>query len=395
MDLVRPLGLEGIPCVAAGPRGAPPRWSRYTSASIDLPDLWDEPEASVDRLIDFARKQEIPPVLVYQKDPAVLAISRYRHRLEPWFRFVVPDAQLVEDLVDKQRFHNRAVALGLPVPRTVFGRAGVEEAPIGSASFPAVVKPVVRQQPKSSWRPVARGAKAILVGDAAELRSTWNRPELWGRLLAVQELIPGPETQVVSYHTYIDTDGRVIGEFTGRKIRTRPTAYGLSTAVEITDDSGVRTAGLKALRAFAFTGVAKVDLKLGPDGSLYVLEINARCSLWNHPGALAGVNIPAAMYRRLTDGNVPELPRARPGVTWCQLWGDSLAARSHGVGVADWVRFVRQSEARRAMHKDDPGAAMGVVSYGARLGLRKFVGGTAPSVGGDRTSRTDPAKTRT
>ena len=30
MDLVRPLGLAGIPCAAVAPAGAPPRYSRFS-----------------------------------------------------------------------------------------------------------------------------------------------------------------------------------------------------------------------------------------------------------------------------------------------------------------------------------------------------------------------------
>ncbi len=373
MDIVRPLGMEGIRCVAAGPRGAPPRWSRYTEDAIDLLDLWDEPEQMVDRLVAFARTQPVPPVLIYQKDPAVLAISRFRDVLEPWMRFIVPPAGLVEDLIDKQRFHRRAVELGLPVPKTVFGHAGSEAAPVDEAPFPAVVKPVLRRRPQQTWKPVARGAKALLVDDAEQLRSVWTRPELRGTLLVVQEFIPGDETNVVSYHTFVDADRVTIGEFTGRKIRTRPAAFGQSTAVEITRDEAVRAMGREILEAFDFFGVAKVDFKRTPDGSFRLLEINPRNSLWHHPGAMAGVNLPAAMYRSLIGEKVAPLPPAKPGMTWCQLWGDSLAARANGVSMGEWLRFARAADSRRAMHADDLRAALGVGSYGAQLAIRNVV----------------------
>ncbi len=51
---------------------------------------------------------------------------------------------------------------------------------------------------------------------------------LWPQLLdagidlLAQELIPGAEAQIESYHCYVDRRGDVAGEFTGRKIRTFP-----------------------------------------------------------------------------------------------------------------------------------------------------------------------------
>jgi len=49
--------------------------------------------------------------------------------------------------------------------------------------------------------------------------------------LLVQEAVPGPESLVESYHVYVDEQGGIAGEFTGRKLRTYPRSCGFSTAV--------------------------------------------------------------------------------------------------------------------------------------------------------------------
>jgi predicted ATP-grasp superfamily ATP-dependent carboligase len=58
--------------------------------------------------------------------------------------------------------------------------------------------------------------------------------------LLAQQLIPGADAQIESYRCYVDARGNVAGEFTGRKIRTYPAAYGHTTALEITDAPDVR-----------------------------------------------------------------------------------------------------------------------------------------------------------
>lgn len=364
MDLVRPLALAGIRCAAAGTTGPETRWSRHTTASVDLPDLWEEPEAAVDALVDFARAQTDKPVLFYQKDPAALAISRHRDRLAHHFRFVVPEAGLVEDLVDKERFRRLADDANLPVPATVVGTAGVDAAPLKELPYPVVLKPALRNQPNETWVPIAQGRKALRCDGPTELSELWSQPDLRGVTLLVQQYIAGDEAQISSYHTYIDESGRTVAAFTGRKIRTWPRSYGQSTAVEITDDPDVVAAGRSVLQAIGFTGVAKVDLKADPSGRLHLLEINPRFSLWHHPGAVAGVNIPAVVYHALLGDPCPEAGRARAGVTWCQIWGDRRAARAAGLGSLEWLRFLASTSARRAAHLGDPGSMAGALAYG-------------------------------
>ncbi len=369
MDLVRPLGLAGITCVAAGPTGTETRWSRYTRGSLDLPDLWNEPEQTVEVLIEFARRQDQKPVLFYQKDPAVLTISRFREELGCWFDFIVPDRDTVEDLVDKERFRQRLQELGLPAPISVVATPGSNPVP-SDVRFPVIVKPVLRSRPREAWRPVAGRAKAVLCRTRAELCEIWARVEVHDVPLTVQQYVPGDETTIVSYHVFIDGCGTVIGDFCGRKIRTLPPEFGISTAVEILDLPDVRSVGLNVLKAFDFTGVAKVDLKESPEGELNLLEVNPRFNLWHHPGAMAGVNLPAAVYAYLTKGTSSLLPAAESGVTWVQPWGDARVARAAGLTLADWLQFVRGCGARRAFHATDPGSVLGALNFGIlqRLG---------------------------
>ena len=87
------------------------------------------------------------------------------------------------------------------------------------------------------------------------------------------------------------------------------------------------------------TGVAKLDFKRDPQGKLRLLEINPRFNLWHHPGAVAGVNIPALVYADLTGSPRPAATRVKAGVRWCRPWKDFPAARAAGVPLTTWVRL--------------------------------------------------------
>ena len=107
--------------------------------------------------------------------------------------------------------------------------------------------------------------------------------------------------------------------------------YGHTTALEITDAADVRRQGRDIVERLALTGVAKLDFKRDPQGNLRLLEINPRFNLWHHPGALAGVNIPALVYADLAGLPRPPAMPAKAGVRWCRLWKDFPAARAAGM----------------------------------------------------------------
>ncbi len=351
LDLVRALGIAGIRSAVVSPPGDFARFSRHVKVRIDSVDASREPDLLIERLLRFGLEQPSPPVLYYDGDFKLLAISRARETLAQAFRFVLPEPTLAENLVDKSRFAGMVERLALPVPPSV--RLSPDgNAPVADLRFPVVIKPLTRQN--DAWEPLA-SAKAIEVASPVELRNLWPQLRDAGVEVLLQELVPGPETLVESYHAYIDTQGETAGEFTGRKIRTYPTRYGYSTALEITLEHDVVEAGREILSRLEFRGVAKLYFKRHPDdGRLYLLEVNPRFNIWHHPAARAGVNLPEIVYRDLVGLPRRPVPRVRPGARWVHPWFDFRAARLQGVPLARWLPWMLTCEAKYGVALDDP-----------------------------------------
>jgi predicted ATP-grasp superfamily ATP-dependent carboligase len=355
MDLVRPLGRAGIRCAVVTEQGQAPAFSRFTEQVLPWRETAGGEPALVDALIRFGLRQPQPPVLYFEEDTHLLMVSRHRDRLAAAFRFVLADADLVETLVDKARFQELAERLHLPVPRSRRLRpenaSGVPELDL---RYPLVVKPLTRG---NAWQAIEGRGKAIRVDAPADLHLLWPRLASAGIDLLAQELIPGPETRIESYHVYIDADDEVAGEFTGRKIRTYPAEYGHSTALTITDSlreaADLALLGRDLCARMGLRGVAKLDFKRAPDGRLHLLEVNPRFNLWHHLGAAAGVNLPALVHADLTGRARPPVAQARPGACWCRIGKDRLAAREAGVSAPSWLRWVARCEAR-SLAWDDP-----------------------------------------
>jgi D-aspartate ligase len=364
IEVVRSLAMEGIPVGVVTPTGDPARWSRYARNVM----TWDwmlpaerHDDALADRLVRFARQQACPPVLMYCSDQSMVFVSRHRSRLAEGFRFAVPDAGLVEAMEDKARFAALATAHSLPVPPTVVLDRRLPEPPDGllDLGLPMILKPTARDR---TWVAAAgSSAKAVRIETTEQLREFWPRLSGLSKPAIAQENIPGPETAVVSYHVYVDEKGEIAGEFTGRKLRTIPVEYGHTSSLTITDDPEVVRLGRKVCRALDLRGVAKVDFKYGPEGCLHLFEINARLTLWAHPGARAGVNLPAIMYADLTGRPRPECRRIT-GVDWVHP-KDVLAARAHGIPTTRWLCWLLRTRPVTGVWKwDDPGPLLGMLA---------------------------------
>ncbi len=377
IEVVRSLSLAGIDAAIVAPPRDPTSRSRHASSIT----TWDWPArrsvmeetALVEALLAFAARQPTPPPLLATSDEALLFCSRHRDPLAGGFELNLPPVELVEALVDKARFTTVAERFDLPVPRTMVIEPSAGPPPdVSCLRFPLVVKPHWRSP---SWHE-AIDAKACVIEDDAALRTLWPRITGTCTAFVIQEHIPGPESRVESYHVYRDRQGATLAEMTGRKIRTLPLVNGHTTSLVVTARQDVWCCGRAIVERLDLRGVAKLDFKRAPDGRLVLLEVNARCSLWHHPAARAGVNFPAVMHADLTGAPGPPAT-ARPGLRWVHPL-DAVAARRSGQPLHTWARWARTCDAWAFWDRDDPLPLIHALAAttGARL---RQVAGRRPS----------------
>src|SRR5262245_50882800 len=115
IDLVRPLGLFGVRAAVVTRPGSPALYSRFTQRALCRDGFYERDDDLLEALEWLGAALPQPPVLFFEEDAQLLLVSRHRDRLARTFRFAIADRELVEDLVDKSRFHALAERLGLPV----------------------------------------------------------------------------------------------------------------------------------------------------------------------------------------------------------------------------------------------------------------------------------------
>jgi predicted ATP-grasp superfamily ATP-dependent carboligase len=328
LNLVRALGIGGVPVIVASPNPDVPASSRYAAASFHLPPL-EHREAVVERLLRAGERladaagTRLP--LFYGNDDYLTLVQENRAELGRYFALLLNEPEVSRALLDKDRFERFARRRGLPVPR----RLAWDE--LDDWYAPVLVKPKVKiGYDDSPVRLELFGGygKARVFASGPELAADPLARELRERLI-IQEYVSGDDRQLWSFHGYADAEGRLLAWFVGRKIRTYPRLTGQSAFLEMVHDPAFAFLGQHVAARVPLRGVFKIDFKQDAQtGAWRLLEINARFNLWHHLAARNGLNLPRVAYDHLVHGKKPSKNEYGTTYRWLSLRTDYRAYRA-------------------------------------------------------------------
>ncbi len=355
LGAARSLGRRRIPVFGATWRREDPALSsRYLSARV-CPDPAEEPERAVEFLCEESRRIGAAPVLFTATDACTALAARYQEVLRSCFRLPPGPGEVVEALIHKWRQYQLAVQFGIEAPRTVYG-ATLEEASAVSCelNYPVLIKPCLGYR----WRGYFPG-KGIEVGDrfalAEQLKAVYAR----GIEVILQEIIPGPASNLLSVCCYIGSGGGVLALLAQRKIRQVPVDLGVGSLVESVRTPPEVKGAVCFLKAVGYRGPAEVEFKRDErDGRWKLIEFNLRLWEQNALAAACGLDFPYIQYLDLI-GRAPEAGSGfREGVRWLALWEDLHAARTLArrgeLTLWDWIVSLRGVGAHAWFSWDDP-----------------------------------------
>lgn len=341
---VWPLGFAGIPVIVATRDSADPSLaSRYVCGRCVLPSSRDE-GLTVAALLHLGRYLRdatgAKAPLFCGNDPDLGLTYRFHDRLSQVYALFDNPPATGSALLDKELFYTLARERGLAVPQVYDwdGPNGVAHAPRA-----VIVKPKSKAaaKGKTQFGSLFGEGKAKVFPDAATLLAHTELAAI-NELLIIQDYIPGNDNSIHSFHGLADR-GNLLAWFLGRKIRTFPKLTGESTFIELIKEPALFELGATIAQRLALTGPFKIDFKRHADtGQYYLLEINARFTLWHHLGAANGINIPKAAYEYLVEGKRPQTNDYGTKYKWNSFLLDYYAyreLRSLGeTNLAKWLR---------------------------------------------------------
>jgi predicted ATP-grasp superfamily ATP-dependent carboligase len=329
--------------------------SRHAQSQV-CPDPTHEPDRLIEFLSRAAAREPVPPILFPTSDAFVLFLSRRRDELGRWSRFVLPERDVVEDVVDKRRQYARAAGIGIPLPRTHSIRGLDELAGIADElDYPVIVKPVLGHV----WREQYRDVKCVQVESRNDLTALYREIVQAGQEVLIQSIILGPNSNLAMVCAYMGEDNEPVAVICMRKIRQYPMDIGVGTLVESVRDPKLEELGLRFFQELGWRGPGEVEFKKDArDGCWKLIELNPR--LWQQSGLAdaCGLNFPWIQYE-LHCGRRPELKPYREGVRWVNEFYDPRSAWSHHrqgrLSLGAYVQSLRKIEDRALFAFDDPG----------------------------------------
>ena len=356
LQTARILASHGIPVIAI----AHDRTHHACRTRVCEKILW----ADTTGLELIATLRELGPTLsgkavVYPcHDQSVAIISSNRDRLDDWYYVVMADVDVIETMMNKERFYALADASGVPYPQTLLleSYADAQEA-ARELRFPCVVKPVRRSR---QWDENTM-SKAFRVSNADELLQLYDRVGGWAPALIAQQWIEGTDADLYSCNCYFNTRSELIASFVARKLRQWPPNTGSSCLGEECRNDTVLRDAVRLFEAAGYIGLGYIEMKRDArSGMHYAIEANVGRPTGRSAIAEAGgVDILYAMYCDALDLPPPSnLEQQYLGVKWIDLRHDIQSAlhycRKGELTIADWYRSVRGRKVFAVFSWSDP-----------------------------------------
>jgi len=376
---IRELGRAGVPMMSSGDAGQAATRSRYLSHGPKcITEARDEERLKA--ILSAGRGNGTARIpLIATSDQDIDFVHRHRSALMEHYAFQPSFSDGVAGAVlDKERFYPLCRENSVIVPEG-WDVARDEVAGLADkVSYPCLIKPSLIHAVKG-----AMAGKKLFTAQTREefVRLAANLPKGDTSWL-VQEIVPGPDSQIMLFCAYLDGDGAAHQVFTARKLRQYPPGFGSASLVISEWDPEMAETSLQLLRAIGYRGIAATEFKRDPrDGKLKVIESNPRPSLWFSVAEAAGKRPTLAAYCDMAGYPMPrELPQ-KDGVLWRYGLKDRYSERFYRRNP-DFVLPAPELPPNGAVKTrlspvytwDDPLPLQGDLTSMARKGRERFVG---------------------
>ena len=297
LSVARNLGRMGVSVYALNEPDAFLRRSRFVRYIDVKVDRKGEEAAAWERFLLSEDSDELRGAIVLScSDEGIELIAKNREALS--VRFLLdesnPQAQLA--MLNKLQTYRLAREAGVPTAGFWVAQSPEQlESIRPELVFPLIVKPRL-----SHVFEARTGKKLVIAHRFEEVAAAVQVVADTGTDCVLMEMIPGPDSRLCSYFTYLDEDSRPLFHFTKRIIRRYPVLMG-TACYHITDwIPEAAELGNRLFRHVGLRGLANVEFKLDVrDGKLKLIECNARFTASDCLVASSGVDLAAFVYNRI------------------------------------------------------------------------------------------------
>ncbi len=313
LSVARSLGRSGVRVYALNTPEAYVCSSRYCQ-TLKLSGGGEDIRAWGEYLLGPESASLHGAVLLACSDAELEFMAHNREALAARYRLDLASAEAHLCVLNKLSTYRKAEAAQIALPRYWAPRTREEVEHLRETlPFPLVVKPLYSHAYRKQFT-----QKLVIAHDFETVCKAVHSARAAGLDVMLVEMIPGPDSLLCSYYTYLDESGAPLFHFTKRVVRRSPPVFG-GGSYHVTDwIPEVKELGLRFFQAVGLRGLGNVEFKLDErDGGLKLIECNARFTEANCLVMASGLDLPLLVYNRLVGRPLPPLTSYRKGV---RLW---------------------------------------------------------------------------
>ena len=354
LGVLRTLAKKNIPIILLDSDHCIGRYSRYKKKFVKSPDPSEE-ESYIDFLIALAKKENIHGWVIFpNSDMIVYILSKYKQRLEKYFRIPTPSWEVIQNVYIKKNTYQLAEKYGIPIPKTYYPNS-LEELQSLNLNFPLVIKPSIRDHFYNKVK-----IKAFRINNKEELVKTYQLvcSIIDPSEVLVQEFIPGGPSYLYSFCPFFK-NGKIVMSVTARRARQHPMDFGhASTFVELVDIPGIKEIAEKFLSMIGYYGIAEVEFMQDTrDGKYKLIEVNPRVWGWHTIAIAAGVDLPYILFQDMVGQNL-EIKHPSKHKKWVRLITDIptvlLEIAKGKMRIRDYISSMKGKKEFAVFALDDP-----------------------------------------
>jgi len=355
-SIVRSLGKRGIPVHLLNNSQAVAQHSRYAKI-IPIATNLTLMEAALEFLTGAQSDYLTGSVLLAASDDALECIAKNRHQLSSKYLLDAsnPEAQMA--MLDKLQTYRIAAAAGVPTPRFwSVAKDTVLDSLREELIFPLIVKPLLSHEFQKKF---PKNVKFITANDFPEVAKAVDLVQSMGIDVLLLEMIPGPDSRLCSYYTYMNEHGIPLFDFTKRIVRRYPKNMGLAT-YHVTDHvNEIKEPATRLFQQAKLIGLANAEFKFDVrDQTMKLIECNARFTAANGLVNEAGLDLATFVYNRIVGLTPPGMDGFQDNLTMWDPVRDYRAYRelrkANEMRFFEWVRSVCRSHTFPCFKLTDP-----------------------------------------
>lgn len=343
LAVARNLGANGVEVIYVTEKRNAVTLSRYCRKFHLVPEVERSNKALLSFLSEMETQIESSAVVFPCSDLFCLNLAQIKAELGHKYIFLA-DKSAIETLVEKRKFYCSLDKNKVPHPLTYFPNQYKDVRKIGNEiQYPALIKPSITQLFAKF------GKKGLIAWSKIDLERYCKHIMENSIEFVIQEIIPGPPTNLFGLTGYLDRNHDPKGLFVYQRIREWPMGFGCNSLIEsvpIDFVSALKRIALPYLRKIGYSGLFEAEFKRDSrDGSFKLIEINGRSWWQNHFPTVCGINLVMKAYLDAIGAAIKYEEEYETGVKWVFPFNDLLSSiymfrRGH-ITFGDWLSSYR------------------------------------------------------